>query len=954
MHPSEDPALPMAFSDTLQNLRELFDAIVEVPEADRDAWLAAHVADADTRAALRELIAADQQEGFLETPAAALQQRIIATEIVPEGLLGRELGGFRLVRVLGQGGMAAVFLGERTGRDFVQRAAVKLLRRGLYSELEQRLFLRERQVLASLDHPNIAHFIDGGVTEAGIPFLVLEYVDGLPITRYAVEQRLDVRARLELFLSVCRAVEAAHRALIVHRDIKPSNILVTATGDVKLLDFGIAKLVAEDSLAGTATVGVFTPDYAAPEQLRGGAITTATDVYGLGVLLHELLLGLRPEGGRDDDSAPRRPSSRTAELASPDAGATSAQSPEQLRRQLRGDLDNILLKALEADPARRYASAGAFADDIARHLEGRPVSAHPPTRWYRTRKFISRHRGGVTVTAILVLAVVAALGLALWQARVAEQQSRVATAQATRAEAVKDVLVGLFNNEIPRRPREKLPDTTMLDEGARRAQSELAQTPAVGVEVLTSLGHVYLQLAMFDKSEQLLDLAVATARRFDPADPALLGEALAERGDLELRRTRYAQALSFLDEAVMLQRALDPEALAYSRILTLRALAYSESGKTNESIADYEAALAIREKRLPADDLEVTDVHAKIGSALDRAGRHDEATPYVFGALEAARSKLGEAHVTTTRYMKNYAVNLMTRRRYAEAIQISERSVELERTLYPPGHPSIANGLNNLGFLYLTEGRLHDAQSALEEVRSINRNSGLDRSRGQNFVLTNLAAIEEIYENRQAAIDLFSQAAAIAREVLGEDHELTLRANLRRARAQFDAKPEVPTAKALEDAANAISSHPEKLGQFRTVDEIDALTSAGRAEEVLGDSKSAATNLRSAVAMIPADFLSPSSIPAVLSLARFEERHEGQGDPQQLLRDFIVRAEHDLPKAHYAVGELHLELASILVASAHPQEAAAALAGCDVAFAELAPAHSQRQRLRELQAALVH
>ena len=236
-----DTDLPPSFSDSYARLREWFSTLVELDETERAAWIAIHVTDLDERAALERLLAADQFEGYFETPAEERAARQNAEEpLRPEGLIGKHIGVFRLMRLLGKGGMAAVFLGAREGADFEQRVAVKLLRRGLYSDLEQRLFRRERQLLASLEHPNVARLIDGGVTEAGIPYLVVEYVDGQPITSHAEAKRLALRDRLMLFLVVCRAVEAAHRALIVHRDIKPSNILVTADGTVKLLDVGIA------------------------------------------------------------------------------------------------------------------------------------------------------------------------------------------------------------------------------------------------------------------------------------------------------------------------------------------------------------------------------------------------------------------------------------------------------------------------------------------------------------------------------------------------------------------------------------------------------------------------------------------------------------------------------------------------------------------------------------------
>ncbi len=428
---------PPSGNDFLLRLRALFDAAIEIPREEREAWMETHVSDPEERIALARLLDSDEDtSGFFETPAGehvvGFAAGMTDDLISPDGLIGTRIGAFRLVRLLGKGGMAAVFLGEREGGDFRQLAAVKLLRRGLYSELEQRLFQRERRVLAALAHPNIAHLIDGGLTDAGIPFLIMEYVDGLPVTRHAAEHALDARARIALFLTICRTVESAHRSLVVHRDIKPSNILVTEDGTVKLLDFGIAKLIEDEGE--TPTEAVFTPEYAAPEQLAGKPVTTATDVYALGLLLYELLLGRRPAG-----YPTRRPSSQVEPPAQ-----TAAAPPLALRRLLRGDLDNILLRALEPEPERRYASAGALADDIERHLAGRPVEAHPPSRWYRTRKFVQRHRGGVAISAALVLGILSALGLALWQANVALRQEEAALHEAQRANSVRDFMEKLF------------------------------------------------------------------------------------------------------------------------------------------------------------------------------------------------------------------------------------------------------------------------------------------------------------------------------------------------------------------------------------------------------------------------------------------------------------------------------------------------------------------------------
>jgi len=491
---------------SMARLRTSFEAVIDLPAEDRTDWIARHIDDAGERAALERLLAADQTErGFLDTPVGEHASRLTADIVLAETLVGQRIGAFRLARLLGTGGMAAVFLGVREDGDFRQQVAIKLLRRGLYSEVEQRLFLRERQVLASLNHPNIARLFDGGLTEAGVPYLVMEYVDGTLITRYAADRALDVRARLDLFLTVCRAVESAHRALIVHRDIKPSNILVATDGAVKLLDFGIAKLL-EENVEG-ATIGVFTPDYAAPEQIAARPVTTATDVYALGVLLHELLLGLRPAG------AMRRPSATVAADASdPPSRARNV----QLRKRLRGDLDNILMKALAPEPEQRYASAGAFADDIDRNLAGQPVVAHPPSRGYRARKFIARHKLAVLTTAGFVLAVFAALGIALWQTGVARKQARVAHEQAQRADAVQAFIVGVFesNSSYQDDPVKARATTAqqLLEIGAKKIDGSMNDAPDAKLRMLNVLAEMNTGLGLDEEAVHLYRKAVEVAQ----------------------------------------------------------------------------------------------------------------------------------------------------------------------------------------------------------------------------------------------------------------------------------------------------------------------------------------------------------------------------------------------------------------------------------------------------------
>jgi serine/threonine protein kinase/TolB-like protein/thioredoxin-like negative regulator of GroEL len=418
-----------------QRLSPILEAALDLPPTARAAYLDETCAgDSDLRRQVEELLEAEAAAGSFLAAGALERGAPLVAELAdgprasPAAAAGgRLVGVYRLVAELGEGGMGTVHLAERVDGHFEQRVAIKLLKQGLADEDAKRRFLQERQILARLDHPGIARLIDGGVTAEGTPFFVMERVEGRPVTAYCDEQGFGIEQRLRVFLEICDAVQYAHRSLVIHRDLKPSNILVDAAGRVKLLDFGIAKLLAGGSggspLEATRTfVRAMTPEYAAPEQVRNEPVTAATDVYSLGVLLYELLTGQRPyqvgRGGLSEmerailEQEPLRPSARTATAPGP----TGAGGPRETRRRLRGDLDRIVLKALEKAPERRYPTAQALAADIRRHLDGLPISARGDNALYRARKFVRRHRAGVaavamTGIAVVLLAVVAVLVL---------------------------------------------------------------------------------------------------------------------------------------------------------------------------------------------------------------------------------------------------------------------------------------------------------------------------------------------------------------------------------------------------------------------------------------------------------------------------------------------------------------------------------------------------------------
>ena len=615
-------------SDALVRLRELFNAAVELPRAAQAAWLAAHVSDPGDKAALLGLLAADGiDNGLLDTPVDAVATRLGTDDMQVEGLIGQLVGAFRLTRLLGKGGMAAVFLGEREQDNFRQQVAIKLLRRGLYSPIEQRLFLRERQVLASLAHTNIARLFDGGVTDAGIPFLVMEYVDGEPITRFATARGLGIRERLELILVVCWAVEAAHRALVVHRDIKPANILVSGDGTVKLLDFGIAKLL-EDDVEG-ATVGVFTPGYAAPEQIRSGPITTATDVYALGVLLHELLLGVRPQG-----EPPRRPSALAGESGLIDASASAA-SPHQLRRALQGDLDNIVLKALSPEPEMRYASAGALADDIGRYLGGQPVVAHPPSGWYRTRKFVSRHKGGVATTLAFVLVILAALGMALWQADIARREAH-------RANTVRDFVESMFDPLSAGTIKSRQPSySELLSSSVDKLEQDQELGPTERIDLLLLFARLTEKIGEYDKAQALADRASRFADQQLAVSHPLRIEARVESGLIAEHHGLAEKAHANLAQGEHLYRSAGIRGMPMIRLYDgLSALA-DDDGDANNEVRYARLGLDETRATFSNNDRKIGSAYHNLGFALETKGDFREAADayrlsYAMSAKELA------------------------------------------------------------------------------------------------------------------------------------------------------------------------------------------------------------------------------------------------------------------------------------------------------------------------------
>jgi tetratricopeptide (TPR) repeat protein len=673
-------------------------------------------ADPDLASELEELLEerrALSREGFLASTAPG---PFLATS-----LAGQAFGSWTLIEPIGQGGMGTVWLARRSDGRFEGQAAVKLLNVSLVGRSGETRFEREGTILARLTHPNIARLLDAGVSSVGQPYLVLEYVEGAPIDRWCAERAVTVEGRLHLYLEVLGAVAHAHANLVVHRDLKPSNVLVGTDGRVKLLDFGIAKLLEDGGGPGEATAltrdggSVLTPEYAAPEQLSGGPITTATDVYALGTLLYLLLSGRHPAAGSLASTA-----ALVRAIVETEPRRVSEASPAPLRRALAGDLDTIVAKALEKDPARRYAAVTALADDVRRTLRHEPIGARPDTLAYRAAKFARRHARGVAAAAAALMLLAGLTGY--YTARVASERDR-ARLEAQKAAKVSELLAGLLTASDPYASHSKeVTVRGLLDAGAARVKNELADQPEVKAEMLSVMGRTYQRLGEFDKARPLLEEALSTRRRLlgsrnaDVADSLNdLGVLLREKGDAAAAEPLLVEALATRKEVLGLEhRDVAVTLVELGRL-------YSDRGSESDRRAEplFREALAIRRKALGDEAHETATSMNELALLLWHRGALAEAEALFRQCLEINRKTQGEDHPDVSASLNNLALIAGDKGDFAAAETLSRQSLAIARRTLGDRHPDVAIKLNVLSRPLLYEGKFDEAAAALEEALRI-------------------------------------------------------------------------------------------------------------------------------------------------------------------------------------------------------------------------------------------
>lgn len=759
-----------------QQIEEVFHQAVEIVPTERASFLDQVCRDdLELRREVESLLAEEQehQETLLSTAIMAAAQSFSRGR--PDELVGRRIGQYRVTGIIGQGGMAEVFCAVRDDDQYKKQVAIKLIQRGMVSKFTLNRFRYERQILASLEHPNIARLLDGGTTEEGLPYFVMEYIEGKPVTDYCNSKNLSVRERLKLFHAICEAVQHAHRNLIIHRDLKPSNILVTEEGTPKLLDFGIAKLLDPEEALEAITVArtmttarLMTPDYASPEQVRGASVTTATDIYSLGAVLYHLLTGERPHRFKNLSLIEIERVVCETEIEKPSLVVVrQSDAPARLRRELDGDIDNIVMMAMRKESERRYQSVEQLSEDIRRYLKGRTVRARQDTVFYRASKFIRRHKFGVGVAALILMLLVGfGITMAIQAARIARERDR--------ANQVTEFLVELFEVSSPSEARgNQVTAREILDKGAEKIARDMEDQPEVQAALMDTMGRVYRSLGLYDSAMPLVERSLELRRQTLGDQHPDVAESIHTLAKLQHLKGNYDEAEALYRDALERQRKLfGEENTKVAGILTDFGELLRAKGDNDGAEALHRQAVAMRRKLLGSEHPDVAISINNLAVVLDDKGEYEEAEQVYREALEIKRKSLGQDHPSLATTINNLAVLLGNKGDKEGAEALYREALALRRKVLGPEHPEVAISLNNLAFLLRSKGDYKAAEPLYREALAIRRKTLGAEHPSVATSLINLADLLNNSGSAEAAEPLFKEAIAIYGKTLGQNHWL--------------------------------------------------------------------------------------------------------------------------------------------------------------------------------------
>lgn len=769
-------------SDNWQQIKEIFQSAMELPSAKRQTFLKTKCGDDESlKSEVEAMLEANDEIGdFIVAPALSSIRDFVADES-KQTRIGQKIGAYKIEKEIGRGGMGAVYLGTRADADFEKKVAIKLIKRGFDTDEIISRFRYERQILARLDHPNITRLIDGGATDDGLPYLVMDYVEGLPLTKYCEEKRLSIEERLQLFLPICAAVKYAHQNLVIHRDIKPSNILVSADGVPKLLDFGIAKLVLSndgDRTAEKTATRAMTPEYASPEQILGKPVTTSADIYSLGVVLYELLTGHRPFQLKNQsaeeiskiitESQPLKPSDaatrRRGDTERAKIAASSARLPFSAS-QLRGDLDNIILMAMRKEPERRYLFVEQFAEDIRRYQKGLPVIAREDSFSYRAEKFVRRNKVGVSAASGIAVSLVAGIFATTRQARIARRQR-------DKAAKINKFLQKMLASADPRAVGKDAKVVEVLQIAADSIEKDFDNQPEIVADLRTTIGLTFLSIGQIDSAEPHLTEALEIRKSLfglEHHETAMslnnFGKLLQAKGDLRAAEKPYRQALAIL------RRVRGTDALDIASVLGNLGYLLMLGAKYEEAKAAHHEELQILCHRLGENHSDFARTLSNLANVFSITGDKQTAETMHRKAFAVMQKFYGGEHPDVALAMLHLAITVMYDKP-DEAENLFRQCLKLRRRFFGDGHAETAWSLFYLGDVLMKKKDYERAIECAREILSWRDCSIPDTHSIINSALLLLARCS-LETNRPAEAEtLLRECVVLRRETLPPEHWL--------------------------------------------------------------------------------------------------------------------------------------------------------------------------------------
>ncbi len=718
-----------------QHIESILDHILELPKKEWSTFLDANYHDQpDIRNELESMLESiTESEGWLENPEE------YRTELYPEinndldskplghELIGQTVGAYTIKKVIGEGGMGTVYLGEREVGKYKHQVAIKIIPNTRATERNLKRFEQEQQILAKLNHPGIAQLYDIGISEQGFPYIIMEYVNGIPITEYCKRNKYSLRDKITLFIEVLKAVRYAHENLTIHRDLKPDNILVDKAGNIKILDFGISKLMDKDS-AGTLTetgFRYFTFKYAAPEQVQQKNTTTATDTYSLGVILYRLITDCYPY----DLANKTRYEMERVILEEPPKKPTAVLKPGQEKSEIRGDLEAILLKSLRKEPEFRYRVANEFISDLQNFFDDLPVSAQEDSIYYRLQKFSIRHSKSMAVTTGLIMLLIGLIGF--YTVRITEERNQ-AQIEAQKNQQIADFLTQLFEASDPMNNLGNSFTTIELLKNGVNEANKLTNQPLVQAQLFNITGQVYRNIGMYEESEELIQKAIR-----------LYSDRLGENDTL---------TLSSFHNLGLVRNDMGE---------------YHSAGKIFKDIYEKRKAL------LGAHHPKTASSLANLAYSERRAGKYKTADSLARMSLSIFLEELGPEHPQTLDVMNKLAINLHNKGDYEEAKELYINVLEARRNLLGPIHPDIAKSINNLAMLYLNTGKFNEAEKLLLEAKAMHIKMYGKNHPNVALVTNNLGLVAAHLNQFDKADSLYRTALSMRKELLGMSHTNT-------------------------------------------------------------------------------------------------------------------------------------------------------------------------------------